>query len=64
MPGESEKTANTNKNGQGGNPKGRIAPELVRRVAERVYGMLRDDLRLDRERARTGSSLRIGGFRR
>ena len=55
--------ANSSKNGQEGNPKGKISPELVRQVAERVYRMLRDDLQLERERARIGSSARMGRFR-
>ncbi len=42
-----------------GNPgsafRGEMSPELIRRVADRVYAMLLDELRIERERYREGS---------
>lgn len=64
MPGENEIRTNNSKNNQEGNAKGKLSPELVRQVAERVYTMLRDELLLERERARTNSNMGPGEFRR
>lgn len=63
MPAENQVRSNSSNNSREPNAKGKISPELVRQVAERVYRMLRDDLQLERERARLGSGLRTGGFR-
>lgn len=63
MPGE-EIRENNSKTDQDANSIGKITPELVRQVAERVYKMLRDDLQLEQERARIGSSVQTGGFGR
>ena len=63
MPRENRVSANNSKNDQKQNPQGKISPELVRRVAEQVYRMLRNDLQLERERARISSNGRTGGFR-
>jgi len=63
MPGENRVSANNSKNNQEQNPQGKISPELVRRVAEQVYRMLRNDLQLERERTRISSNGRTRGFR-
>lgn len=63
MPGENQVRPNSSSDGREQNAKGKISPELVRQVAERVYKMLRADLQLERERARTSTGLRTGGFR-
>ena len=63
MPGENRVSANNSKNDQEQNPQGKISPELVRRVAEQVYRMLRNDLQLERERTRISSNGRTRGFR-
>jgi hypothetical protein len=63
MSGENRVSANSGKNDHEQNPQGKISPELVRRVAELVYRMLRHDLQLERERARISSNGRTGGFR-
>jgi hypothetical protein len=64
MAEENQVSSSNNKPTQDANLKGRITPELVRRVAERVYNMLRQELLIERERARTRSAVRPGGFRR
>lgn len=63
MPGENRVSANNSKNDQEQNPQGKISTELVRRVTEQVYRMLRNDLQLERERARISSNGGTGGFR-
>jgi hypothetical protein len=42
---------------------GQITPDLVRQVAEKVYEMWREELRIDRERARSRARGRYTGWR-